>query len=105
MIDIGDPPNGISMFFDSANLLGSDMTESEKSFLGVTENSNTVANVFRIAVTGEGIKTSKDAKRTIAHVLEENQINVEQLRKKNIYSILQRLDITLFLICGRFLLD
>ena len=94
MVDIGDPPNGFSMFLDAAKLLRSDMTESEILHLEVTEDSNTVANVFRIAVTGEGIKTSKEAKRTIAHVLEENQINVELLRKKNIDSIPQRLDIT-----------
>ena len=56
MVDIGDPPNEFSMFLDAANLLPPDMTVSEILYLGVTENSNTVANNFRLAVTGEGLK-------------------------------------------------
>ena len=52
-VDIGDAPNGFSKFLDDANLLASDITDSETKYLEITDNSNTVANEFIIAVTGE----------------------------------------------------
>ena len=61
-VDIGDAPNGFSKFLDDANLLASDITESETKYLGITDNSNTVANEFIIAVTGERLKISETEK-------------------------------------------
>ena len=105
MVYTGDAHNRSYMFFDDANLLLSDLRDSEISYEVFTDSFNTVANEFIIAVTGEGIKNRKRQKRSISYFRDENQINVEELRKKNINSKLQRLDITHSQINGRILLD
>ena len=63
MVDTGDAPNGFPMFLFDAKLLASVLTESEILYLVVTDNSNTVAYEFIMAVIEEGIKISKEVKK------------------------------------------
>ena len=61
-VDIGDAPDGFSKFLDDANLLASDINQSETPYEVLTNNSNTVANEFIIAVTGEEMEISEEEK-------------------------------------------
>ena len=79
------------MFLGYAKLLTSDLTDSEILYLVITENSNTVANEFIIAVTEEGIRISKELKKgafvsprreseKLREGTEENRFNISKSR-------------------------